>query len=183
MAKAAKGNPSPANLRNKATPLVVPPSPVKLPAPPVIVAPKPNVGIAPETGASNHAGPGQGAGGEGNGYGGGGEGDGGDNAPQPIRDQLKISWLPEDVRHMINGTMQVTGVRFSVETDGRVGTCQVMRSSGNRALDEATCAAIQQHFKYKPARDSDGKPFATHVFTTEGWQMDRDEDASSRSGP
>lgn len=183
MAKAAKGNPSPANLRNKATPVVVPPPPVKLPAPPVIVAPKPNVGMAPETGASNHAGPGQGAGGEGNGYGGGGDGDGGDTPPRAIQDRMKISWLPPDVRHIIDATMRIVHVRYSVETDGRIGACQITGTSGSGALDSATCAAIQQHFRYKPAKDENGVPFRADIVDSVGWQLDRDEDASSRSGP
>lgn len=174
IAKAARGKPSPANLRNKATPIVVPPPPVKLPAPPVIVAPKPNVGMAPETGASNHAGPGQGAGGEGNGYGGGGNGEGGDIAPEAIRDQLKMSWLPPEVRASVTSTMAIVHVRYRIETDGRISNCMVTRSSGNRPLDAATCAAIQQHFRYKPARDSDGTPFAADMDNTEGWQIDRD---------
>ena len=169
----AKGKPSPPNLRNKATPIVAPPPPMIPVKPPVIVAPRPDVGMAPQTGASDRAGPGQGAGGEGNGHGGGGEGEGGDTAPKPIRDLLKISWLPPEVRQMVGETMQIVYVRYSVETDGRIGTCQVTRSSGNRDLDSATCAAIQQHFKYRPARDPDGQPFRAYVVTSEGWQMDR----------
>lgn len=175
VAEKAKDKPSPPNLKNKATPIVAPPPPVIPAKPPVIVAPKPGVGMAPQTGASDRTGPGQGAGGEGNGYGGGGDGDGGDTAPEPIRDLLKISWLPPEVRQMVNGTMQIVYVRYSVETDGRIGTCQVTRSSGNRSLDSATCAAIQQHFKYHPARDPDGQPFRAYVVTSEGWQMDRDD--------
>ena len=184
-AEKAKGKPSPANLRNKATPVVAPPPPVKLPAPPVIVAPKPNVGMAPQTGASDHAGPGEGAGGQGNGNGGGGNGgDGDDIAPEPVRDQLKMSWLPPEVRPTITSTMAVVHVRYRIETDGRISACKVTRSSGNRPLDAATCAAIQQHFKYRPARDSDGTPFAVDMDNTEGWQIDRDGyDEPPRSGP
>ena len=185
IAENAKGKPSPPNLRNKATPIVAPPPPPVTIPPPVIAAPKPNVGMALQTGASDRAGPGQGAGGQGNGYGGGGDGgDGGDVAPEPIRDQLKMSWLPPEVRQTITSTMAIVHVRYSVEIDGRIGACRVTRSSGNAPLDAATCAAIQQHFKYRPARDSDGKPFATDIVTTEGWQIDRDGyDQPSRSGP
>lgn len=175
MTDAAKGKPSPPNLRNKAAPVVAPPPVVRLPPPPPIaVAQVPNTGAAAQTGASDRAGSGQGAGGAGNGNGGGGEGGDGDIAPEPIRDRLKIAWLPPEVRQTINGTMQVVGVRYSIELDGRIGSCQVTRSSGNRLLDEATCSAIQQHFRYKPARDADGQPFVATMVNTEGWQIDRD---------
>ncbi|MBA2935860.1 energy transducer TonB [Sphingomonas sp. CGMCC 1.13654] len=184
MTDRAKGKPSPPNLKNKATPIVAPP-PLPAPVPPPVnAAPKPNVGMASETGASDRAGPGQGAGGEGSGYGGGGDGDGGDTPPRAIQDRMKISWLPPDVRHMIDATMRIVHVRYSVETDGHIGTCQVTGTSGNAALDSATCVAIQQHFRYKPAKDQDGTPFRTQIIDSVGWQMDReDSDESSRSGP
>ena len=174
MARPAKDTPSPANLRNKATPIVAPPPPPVPIPPPVIAAPRPNVGMAPQTGASDRAGPGEGAGGEGNGYGGGGDGDGGDTPPRAVQDRMKIAWLPPDVRHMVDETMAIVRVRYSVEIDGRIGTCQVTGSSGKPDLDVATCAAIQQRFRYKPARDPDGHPFRAFIVDSVGWQMDRD---------
>src|SRR4051812_47942226 len=69
---APKHEASPRNVRNQASPVVVPPVvPIK-PPPPVATAPLPGVGAGPNTGASNLPGPGQGAGGFGNGTGGGG---------------------------------------------------------------------------------------------------------------
>jgi protein TonB len=183
VAKAAKGKPSPANLRNKATPIVTPPLPPILPPPPVITAPKPNIGMAAQTGASDRAGPGQGAGGQGDGNGGGGDGGDGDIPPRQIKGNLKFSDLPDDLRTGFAGG--TVGVRYSVETDGRVGECKITRSSGRAELDRLTCQLIQQRFRFKPSRDGDDrKPIRSWIVENHSWEIDRDGyDEPSRSGP
>ena len=75
---AAKGDPSPRNLKNQATPVFAPKITPQIEPPPVVTATQPAQGNAAQTGASNLAGPGQGAGGVGNGNGGGGTGGDGD---------------------------------------------------------------------------------------------------------
>lgn len=69
----------------------------------------------------------------------------------------------------MSGTVEV---EFIVAPTGRVSECKVTRSSGNASLDETTCRLIVQRFRYRPARDSRGKPtFAMiggeHVWETE----------------
>lgn len=168
--------PSPANLRNKAAPIVVPPPIVPpIAPPPVIVAPRPNVGMATSTGASDRAGPGQGAGGEGNGTGGGGDGGDGDDAPpRQIRGKLKFADLPADLRAA--GFDGIVGVRYRVETDGHVTGCGVTRSSGHAELDALTCQLIEQRFRFDPSRDADGRPVRSTVVETHGWVIDHSLD-------
>jgi len=181
VAKAAKGKPSPPNLRNKATPIVAPPPPPVMAPPPVIAAPAPNIGMAAQTGASDRAGPGQGAGGQGNGYGGGGEGGDGDGdiPPRQIRGSLKFSDLPADLRQGFSGG--TVGVRYSVETDGHVGECRITRSSGKAELDQLTCQLIQQRFRFKPSRSGDdGAPVRSWIVENHSWEIDRDGDDSPR---
>lgn len=163
---------TPANLRNKATDVVAPPLVLLLP-PPIIVAGKPNVGTAASSGASDRAGPGEGAGGEGEGTGGGGygygEGDGG-VPPRQISGRLRFADLPPALREgSIGGTV---GVRYRVEIDGRVGACLVVAPSSNATLDAATCALIQQHFRFRPSRDRDGRPVRSWIEESHDWVVE-----------
>jgi protein TonB len=52
---------------------------------------------------------------------------------------------------------------ISVGPDGRVTGCTVTQSSGNGALDSATCSIIRRRAKFTPARDSNGQPTADTV--------------------
>jgi periplasmic protein TonB len=60
------------------------------------------------------------------------------------------------------GTSQA---QITIGTDGRVVGCNIIRSSGNNALDQATCNIIRRRAKYVPARDSNGNP-TTDTLTT-----------------
>jgi protein TonB len=60
------------------------------------------------------------------------------------------------------GTAQA---QITIGTDGRVVGCNIIRSSGNGALDAATCNIIRRRAKYVPARDSNGQP-TTDTLTT-----------------
>lgn len=179
--KAAKRAPSPRNLRNAATKVVVPPPLVPLPPPPpVITAPKPGSGMAPSNGASSRPGPGQGAGGEGDGLGGGGTGDGeGDDlAPRQIKGRLKFSDLPPDLRAAAKGLS--LDVRYRVGVDGRASACTTTKSSGSAELDQLACQLIEQRFRFKPSRDSDGNPVPSFIVETHSWFIDRSPDDPDR---
>ena len=47
--------------------------------------------------------------------------------------------------------------RLTIGADGRVSGCDVTRSSGSAALDEATCSIISVRAVFEPARDVNGK--------------------------
>lgn len=172
---AAKRAPSPRNLKNKATEVVVVPPLVPLSMPsPVVAAPRPDVDVAANTGASDRPGPGQGAGGQGNGTGGGGDGDdGGDVPPRQIRGHLKWADLPPEIREA--GTGGTVGVSYDVGLDGRVGRCIITGSSGNADLDQLTCRLIQQRFRFEPGRDRDGRPFWSTIVEKHSWEIDRSD--------
>ena len=172
----ASGPASPRNLKNKATEIVTPP-PLILPPipPPVVSAQKAGTGMAASTGAADRPGPGEGAGGQGNGTGGGGDGDDdGDVPPRRIRGQLKSSDLPPDLRDSeFSGTV---AVRYDVETDGTVGICEIMGSSGSAELDRLTCRLIQQRFRFDPSRDSEGRPVESTIEENHRWEIDLNRD-------
>jgi periplasmic protein TonB len=60
------------------------------------------------------------------------------------------------------GTAQA---QLTVGPDGRVVGCNLIRSTGNGALDSATCNILRRRAKFTPARDSNGQPTTDTVTT------------------
>jgi periplasmic protein TonB len=60
------------------------------------------------------------------------------------------------------GTAQAT---LTVGPDGRVTGCNLTRSTGNGALDAATCSILRRRAKFTPARDSNGNATSDTVTT------------------
>ncbi|KQN02060.1 MULTISPECIES: energy transducer TonB [Sphingomonas] len=174
-----EGAASPANLRSKATEVVVPKpiiSPI-VPPPPVIVTLKSGPGSDATSGAAPIPGPGTGAGGEGNGTGSGrsgnGDGDGGDETrPRLIKGRFKNKDFPN--AEAIIGAGGIVGVRYTVETDGSVTHCLITRSSGNGVLDATTCRLIELRFRYRPWLDAAGRPVRSTVVHNQEWVNELD---------
>jgi protein TonB len=166
------GEAAPPNFRAKPTEIVAPEPVVTmpLPPPPVVVAPVAGPGTQASAGAADVPGPGTGAGGEGDGFGAGGSGDGdgaGDVPPRRVGGRIRDSDYPLAAgEEGVGGTV---GVRFVVEVDGRVPSCEVTRSSGSRLLDDTTCRLIVQRFRYRPAQDARGRPFRSVIVQNETW--------------
>jgi protein TonB len=67
------------------------------------------------------------------------------------------------------GTAQA---ELTIGTDGRVVSCNLTRSTGNSALDQATCNILRRRAKFTPARDSNGQPTTDTVTTPPiRWQL------------
>jgi protein TonB len=47
----------------------------------------------------------------------------------------------------------------------------VTRSSGSRELDSVTCRLIMQRFRYRPARDAEGRPIAETIAGEHVWEV------------
>ena len=60
------------------------------------------------------------------------------------------------------GTAQA---QLTIGPDGRVQGCNLVRSTGNGALDSATCNILRRRAKFTPAKDSNGQP-TTDTYTT-----------------
>jgi len=164
-----KGEPSPPNLKAVPTPVVAPTPRIPTPSP-VVAAPVPSTGGAPSAGASNIAGPGTGAGGIGSGPGGGGSGGGGTRA-QRVRGQLNNSDYPFGAR--LAGIEGTVAVRFTIRPDGRVSDCQILKSSASAELDGTTCRLIERRFRYRPARDAQGRAITEVATTYFTWGISR----------
>jgi protein TonB len=182
-----EGAASPPNLRSKPTEIVrPPPPPLPLPVPPPIAAaPIAGPGAAPNAGAAPVPGPGTGSGGLGNGTGsgnggnGGGGGGGNGSGPRWVKGRIRDKDYPRGAGEA--GVGGIVMVRYVVEIDGHASHCQVIRSSGHWDLDEATCRLIEQRFRYKPARDRNGRPVASVMEGRHEWIIgepphDRDDD-------
>jgi periplasmic protein TonB len=61
-----------------------------------------------------------------------------------------------------SGTAQA---ELTIGADGRVVGCSLVRSTGNGALDSATCNILRRRAKFSPARDSNGNATTDTVRT------------------
>lgn len=168
-----EGEGSPPNLRSEATQVMAPKPVIPLPVPPpVVAAPLPARGNARSQGAAEVPGPGIGRAGEGDGPGRGrrGPGEGADGVftpPRLIRGGLSDADYPAAIGEAGGGG--TVSVRFSVETDGRVGRCLIDRSSGNPELDAVTCRLIRQRYRFRPSLDPEGRPVRSQMIEDHSW--------------
>jgi protein TonB len=177
--KDPEGAASPANLRNTPTEIVAPPPQIRIPVPPPLpAASAAGLGSTAAAGAAAVPGPGTGAGGIGSGLGsglsgtGGGGGGGGGGLAAPPR--LISGRIDEDDYPRRAYEARATGivhVRFVVRPDGRVSDCAVTRSSGSAELDRTTCRLIERRLRYRPARDSSGRPVSATVNGRQAWEI------------
>ncbi|WP_051676399.1 energy transducer TonB [Sphingomonas astaxanthinifaciens] len=180
-AKDPEGAAAPPAKKNTPTEVVAPPPEVRLPVPPPLpAAPIAGTGTAPKAGAAPIDGPGTGRGGEGEGLGagrygdgtGGGGGGGVAEGPEYVSGDIQEGDAPRGLE--LRRVTRV-GFRMLIGRDGRVRECQVTRSSGISALDAATCASAQRRLRWRPARDTAGRP-------VEAW-VPGDNEWMPRAGP
>lgn len=175
--KAPEGAASPENLKGKAAPVVAPTPKVQLKVPPPVRTapiPGPLPGSDRTAGASDRPGPGTGAGGTGTGTGSGGSGSGSGGGGIAVRaERISGAILNDDYpraakRAGAEGTVRVV---YTVDTDGRARDCRVTGSSGSAELDETTCRLVERRFRYRPARDGEGRPVPERVGKVYTWYL------------
>jgi protein TonB len=146
---------------------VVAPQP-KLPLPsPIPAASVAGTGNAPSQGAA-YAGTGPGAGGTGIGRGGGGIGDFTGFTPARM-----IGKIPNSEYRRISAGRIPRGsasIGFTVNTNGRISGCRIVRSSGDALVDSRVCAAATRYLLFSPARDPCGRPVAQDLTYTPNWR-------------
>jgi protein TonB len=186
-ARKREGAASPPNLRAKASEIVAPPLPVPMPPPPIAAAPVRGIGAAPSAGAAPIPGPGTGAGGQGNGTGSGrggngdgGGGDGDERGPVLLKGMLSGKNYPRAAMEAgIGGTVTVM---YTVEVNGRATGCHIVHSSGNADLDQGTCQAIEQRYRFRPATDAQGRPVSSEEIDDHEW-VPHDRPSAARPPP
>lgn len=167
-----EGASAPPNARNDPTSVVAPRPRIVIPQPPARAAEVAGTGSATESGAAPTPGPGTGAGGAGSGRGAGdggnGTGGGGGGArARHTRGGIGYRDWPDGLPRA-DAPVRVE-VRFWVEVNGRCTSCEIQRSSGIAALDQRTCALVQQRFRYNPARNAAGDPIRSEVAWRQDW--------------
>jgi periplasmic protein TonB len=67
-------------------------------------------------------------------------------------------------------------VKFSlvIGENGRVSDCSIIKSSGDAALDSATCFHIKRRAKFRPATDENGNPTVGKYTGKITWRLPRD---------
>ena len=157
---------SPANVRSQATPIVAPKPQVEPQRPnPIAVTETPNQGAAPTQGAANVRGPGTGAGGTGTGTGtgsgsGSGGGDGGvADPPHLISPVLTGRDIPRELLQQWPGGTPIF-LRLRVNPQGYVSECNVLRGTGNAAIDNAMCNIAHDRLRFRPAVNRSGQAVA-----------------------
>ncbi|HEY7805848.1 MAG TPA: TonB family protein [Croceibacterium sp.] len=77
---------------------------------------------------------------------------------------------PRDENEGNEGT---TVFRVTVNADGRVSGCAVVRSSGHPALDAAACRAVTSRARFAPATDDSGERVIGSYTNSVRWQIPR----------
>nr|WP_314446640.1 energy transducer TonB [uncultured Sphingomonas sp.] len=163
-ARDPEGAAAPPARLNTPTPVVAPPPEVKLPVPPPLPSsPIAGAGSAPNPGAAPVDGPGTGRGGEGDGLGAGrfgnGAGGGGGGGVAQGPDYVSGDILERDAPRGLELTRpRRVSFRLLIGRDGGILDCRITRSSGIGALDQATCASAVRRLRFRPARDTAGRP-------------------------
>ena len=92
----------------------------------------------------------------------------------PIGDPA--SWALTDdypARDLDEGHEGTTVFHVTVGANGRVSGCDIVRSSGYRGLDQATCRAVTRRARFHPATDGNGQNVAGSYSNSVRWQIPR----------
>ena len=164
---APSGDPGEAGVKAEPTPVVAPEPEIAVPAiPPIAAAPVPGQGAAPSAGAAA-AGTGTGAGGSGQGLGGGGSGAG--RSPAVL---ISGTLNRRDVRQFAALGLPVgrADLDLVISPQGSVQYCQILKSSGLVRVDEILCRIAGQRFRFRPARERDGRPIGYRINYHANWR-------------
>ena len=95
--------------------------------------------------------------------------------PQPARAMQSLPSLftasDYPAEALEQGAKGATEVRLRISDSGRVQNCEIGRSSGNAALDAATCRVIRSRGRFQPAFDAVGRPIASDFTGKIEWMI------------
>lgn len=93
--------------------------------------------------------------------------------PAPIGSMVRLISSDDYPEAAIDALEQgAVTVGLAVTPEGRVGACQIVRSSGSVALDTATCRILTRRARFRPARDATGRVVADRVEQRIRWDLD-----------
>ena len=103
-----------------------------------------------------------------------GGGAGAQEVSRPVPVGSPAEWItpndypPSAIRAGAEGRVVTT---LGVDRAGKVTSCAVQTSSGNAALDAATCAVMTTRGAFTPAKDAGGKPVASSYTMPVSWRL------------
>ncbi|MES2442837.1 MAG: TonB family protein [Pseudomonadota bacterium] len=68
-----------------------------------------------------------------------------------------------------SGTAGSSTLRIHIDADATVTGCEIVRSSGNAALDAAACEATLRKARFHPRLDRNGRPIASDYTRNVNW--------------
>lgn len=102
-------------------------------------------------------------------------------APKPVAEAIAAKarnnpgeWITESdykTSWINRGWAGSAGFRLQVGANGRVEGCQITRSTGHTALDEATCALVTKRARFDPARNANGEKVSGSYASSVLWQI------------
>ena len=72
---------------------------------------------------------------------------------------------------LMNGIEGSVGYSLEIGTNGRVARCELTRTSGNRALDDATCRLLTSRARFEPATDDTGAKVVGSYTGSVRWEI------------
>lgn len=90
-------------------------------------------------------------------------------APMDVLARTPTSWDGAQSRNRdgVDGTVEIW---FAVNVHGRMENCEIMRSSGNDALDRYTCNRLKRDARFAPGRDARGRVARTTMRFEYTWR-------------
>jgi TonB family protein len=95
--------------------------------------------------------------------------------PAAARGEVRTLFSGDDYPALAaaNNEQGTAQAKLTVDSDGRVSHCAIVRSSGYEILDSATCSILQKRARFTPARDADGRPVQSTIVTPPiRWQLE-----------
>ncbi len=173
----ATGRAAPPNRTARPVPVVTPPPVVPilvLPPPVITAAPVAGTGSEANAGAAPRIGPGTGAGGQGDGLGSGASGDGigGGGGRWAEWKSGRIHDRDYPAAAFQSGIQGSLRTRYTIDTRGRVSRCEILETSGSPLLDATTCRLVMQRYRYRPARDAEGRATTDIITERHHWELE-----------
>jgi protein TonB len=97
-------------------------------------------------------------------------------SPEPARGDVRSAFSTDDYPPDAEaaGAQGTAQAQLTISPDGRVSSCNLVRSTGNSSLDRATCSVLRR-VKFTPSKDANGNAtvgsYSTPPIT---WQLPKD---------
>lgn len=89
------------------------------------------------------------------------------HARYPVQSVVSADDYPAQLKG--TGSTGIVRVMLGLDTQGRVTSCNILRSSGSSVLDASTCNLIHRRARFEPAKDQAGNPVNGYIPESVDW--------------